>query len=466
MMILGGMGAIFLALVLLLIARLPALIDSSLGGGGGWGQGEGLFSFLTRERPSYGGGGSVPWTEEEEDEDEDYDSYVPDYSYFLSRMEYSPLEEVLFPVEIYDPEQGGKKADPYRDGMEDCAARIGGTLFDFPVEWEDLTRAGFEPVFSGEEEKILLYPGETRCQTFEKNGRQVRFQICSHARTAQLLQDCQVSGFTAEETDSGFADIVLPCGVSLSEADRDALKEAYGRPDSEREENGTLLWNQGEFGGCLIRLDEEERVTACSYMDFSVPAAYQEPALPEGLVWEEEEAVLPDPPAEDGHDGVFRTSTGTYRVLQPLKVLLDDGWEIAYSEEDCPAGQRAWISLKKGEEEMFSTEVMNISPDLLPVEDCRIMEAGVYDGDAFLGIGPFETGMDWEAVSAAGQGIGDYSSLEDGELYLTYWHDTDYDADYLNVSGDDEGTVDEIYFSFDATANAAMDRMRESVRLP
>lgn len=315
---------------------------------------------------------------------------------------------------------------------------VGESVYKLPTPVSEVLKEGWvlEEAYAGSLIDPFTY---IEAQAKNEKGYLANFYISNSSDVGVVTEDCMVVGvdLNLDAEEAG-----LPEGLSLGLSDVNDIKNAYGiESTSEKSEDFTTYsYIVGEYERVDLRVsnDDEEVLVGFAVKNFVIS---DEVAI-EGANSEATETVLgyekPASLSGDISDIQVKIDNNVYSLPVPVKVLLDDGWEVDEdnSAKASTAHGSVWVRLLKDDAEI-NTVAYNIEDDAEVLSNLWIqsIDMGV-GGTEFEVPGGIRVGMTKEDLT---------SILEESGIDCKEYSVGDFDYLEYNTEGNETYTIVSIY---------------------
>ena len=315
---------------------------------------------------------------------------------------------------------------------------VGESVYKLPTPVSRVLNEGWvlEEAYSGSLIDPFTY---IEAQAKNEKGYLVNFYISNSSDVGVVTEDCMVVGV---DLDLDAEEAGLPEGLSLGLSDVNDIKNAYGiESTSEKSEDFTTYsYIVGEYERVDLRVsnDDKEVLVGFAVKNFVIS---DEVAI-EGANSEATETVLgyekPASLSGDISDIQVKIDNNVYSLPVPVKVLLDDGWEVDEdnSAKASTAHGSVWVRLLKDDAEI-NTVAYNIEDDAEVLSNLWIQSIDMGVGDTEFEVpGGIRVGMTKEDLT---------SILEESGIDCKEYSVGDFDYLEYNTEGNETYTIVSIY---------------------
>ena len=315
---------------------------------------------------------------------------------------------------------------------------VGESVYKLPTPVSEVLKEGWvlEEAYSGSLIDPFTY---IEAQAKNEKGYLANFYISNSSDVGVVTEDCMVVGV---DLDLDAEEAGLPEGLSLGLSDVNDIKNAYGiESTSEKSEDFTTYsYIVGEYERVDLRVsnDDKEVLVGFAVKNFVIS---DEVAI-EGANSEATETVLgyekPASLSGDISDIQVKIDNNVYSLPVPVKVLLDDGWEVDEdnSAKASTAHGSVWVRLLKDDAEI-NTVAYNIEDDAEVLSNLWIQSIDMGVGDTEFEVpGGIRVGMTKEDLT---------SILEESGIDCKEYSVGDFDYLEYNTEGNETYTIVSIY---------------------
>ena len=315
---------------------------------------------------------------------------------------------------------------------------VGESVYKLPTPVSEVLKEGWvlEEAYAGSLIDPFTY---IEAQAKNEKGYLANFYISNSSDVGVVTEDCMVVGV---DLDLDAEEAGLPEGLSLGLSDVNDIKNAYGiESTSEKSEDFTTYsYIVGEYERVDLRVsnDDKEVLVGFAVKNFVIS---DEVAI-EGANSEATETVLgyekPASLSGDISDIQVKIDNNVYSLPVPVKVLLDDGWEVDEdnSAKASTAHGSVWVRLLKDDAEI-NTVAYNIEDDAEVLSNLWIQSIDMGVGDTEFEVpGGIRVGMTKEDLT---------SILEESGIDCKEYSVGDFDYLEYNTEGNETYTIVSIY---------------------
>ncbi|HIR14061.1 MAG TPA: hypothetical protein IAB31_09095 [Candidatus Choladousia intestinavium] len=298
-------------------------------------------------------------------------------------------EEVLDTVteELNEAGEAGdaSQGQTLSDSWSDYQIQINGTVYQFPMTYEELTALGWT-ADSESEMAQELEPNQYSFTTFSNGDAKVYFDFVNLAVNNLPMTECLVGGIDIDNYywPLGDESIVLPGGLARGEATVESITAAYGTPTDTYEGDlyTQLTYSTDSYSSVEFYVYKESGVLEeVSVRNFAAPedfdAGEASDEVPEAVA----AYVKPDALSDDLAAPEIQVDGEVYTLPVPVSVLEADGWTLdeANSDPTIMANNFGWVTLRKGGVELSTIAVNEADYATIP-SNCWVesLEVGGY----------------------------------------------------------------------------------------
>lgn len=260
------------------------------------------------------------------------------------------------------------------DNIYDFQISIGGSVYQFPMPYKQLTADGWR--YQGDETQSIRSGAYGVSDNFKKDDARLITYLVNFGINEAPANECYLGGVTLDIYDfKNGPDVVLAKGIQLGKSSVDDIKAAYGEP-------GNL--HEGDFSTKLTyKMDTYSTVELSVQNDKGYLTSINIKNLEEPEVDTSVPAITaayraPDKISDSLMEYSVEFAGDLYTLPAPVSQFVENGWKYAEGNgATVVAGQSSgWVTLMK-DNQKFKTLTSNYSRSATSLENCFVVDIEV-----------------------------------------------------------------------------------------